>query len=412
MSAAWDTAPTFLNEKELRRSTFIKTETSIVEPGYQAKPLFERCIQGGGDDYNTVIGPYIKACSKHLVKHWNPRGPFHYTCCDSETLADAIASGISRGLTFFIESDYSKFDSHQHGALLEIEQAVYFKLLAECPDFVRDGFLSQNKTTGLAMPRDGSVIRYKGLYRRRSGDFNTSCGNTIMNGFAQFSAIYLGTGKDKELTKQIMLDGGYLAHILGDDNLTQATEAVYEIWIKGYPAFEKIGLPITYATLGQNVWGAVYLQKRIWPSMDESGLLLAPKHGRVLQRAFTKYVGYALSKDQAAVHTHAVCDGLLKYYRNFPVVTPLLEKIKSLSYPKGKVGDKRRAELLRRVEKDMAHMGKAVGFLSDRGRALFRETYSLDADTERSVMKFVEGISDFAVELEHPWFTYSLRLDM
>lgn len=116
----------------------------------------------------------------------------------------------------FVEDDFSAFDSTQGQGAHETEKLFYDAVILESnlpAGVVKNVKLSidaQARTVGM-----GAQHKYEVPYTRKSGDQNTSIGNTIINFFVHFYAIKLyneTAAKHKKIFDWAMMG-------LGDDNL-------------------------------------------------------------------------------------------------------------------------------------------------------------------------------------------------
>jgi hypothetical protein len=158
-----------------------------------------------------------------------------------------------------------------------------------------------------------------------------------------------------------------------------------------------------------NLENAVFLRREIY--LNNDGVVLLPQPGRLLQRAFTKYVGEIYNRPRAAAHVEAVCEGLLHYYVNTPVVTRLIERICYLAARDCSSLKYRSKQLVRRAAmRDRFHWDLLPNTpLDAEGLRQFRERYHLTVDLERELLDFVDNITDFKCELSHPWFFTIMR---
>jgi len=185
------------------RNFFIKDE--VLVPGYGAdlREKFPRGIQGlKHPETNLALGPFMHVVSAAVAAGFG--GQLSYSSGKTpEELGLWYKQRLQQGYDFY-EDDFSAFDSSQGAGAHQAELAVY-KLFG--PDNVVLKTLNfQQETVGY-----GKYHRYKTKYTRKSGDQNTSIGNTIVNMMAHIWAI----DEYNKLGNHVVFN--MLA--LGDDNL-------------------------------------------------------------------------------------------------------------------------------------------------------------------------------------------------
>jgi len=166
-----------LNWKKLtKRKAFIKREVIMPNHLGHFKPVNPRLIQSVSHEANVVLGPWMYAFSNQLAKMWNPR---HFLCSAPGNSADTLGHAIYQfhdKATIILDDDHEKFDAHYMEFDYEVEKYIYEK-------FGLNGdalkiFMAQFYTVGYTY----HSVRFTADYKRKSGDPNTSCGNTTSNG--------------------------------------------------------------------------------------------------------------------------------------------------------------------------------------------------------------------------------------
>ena len=185
------------------RNFFIKDE--VLVPGYGAdvRQKYPRGIQGlKHSETNLALGPFMHVVSSAVAAGFG--GQLSYSSGKTpEQLGDWYQKRLEQGCTFY-EDDFSAFDSSQGAGAHQAELAVY-KLFGP-DDIVLKTLAFQQETVGY-----GKYHRYKTKYTRKSGDQNTSIGNTIVNMMAHVWAIDLYNKLGHNVTFSMLA--------LGDDNL-------------------------------------------------------------------------------------------------------------------------------------------------------------------------------------------------
>jgi 23S rRNA U2552 (ribose-2'-O)-methylase RlmE/FtsJ len=423
-----------LNKKHCRRKAFIKKEESMVEGGHIFKKDFkERFIQAATPEYNAVMGPMCAAFSVEIKRAWNGKDHvLHYACCNSRKLCDVVARHQARGLTSCMATDFSAFDSTEHNDILEIERRIIRHVMLDLNKNEEYALAMQNETEGIVTCHDDGVkIRYGGKGgRRRSGDADTSVGNTVVNAFSQLSALARIVGQEK---LQWWIDTRkFVIHILGDDMFMQCTPEVARAYVAATKTdhFDKLGLKVTLDLIDGTLRDVVFLRRKFYSAQVNSPkdppIMAVPLVGRCFQRAFAKYVGFPQFKAESAAHALAVCRGLICYYRGFPVIERTLQNIMRVAQlESADLSLEKHEEITRAVRKRHLHLAADETFetttpLADRERA------SDQILSATGVAEFCEetGLSDkiiaeldaagdkmttHLVLLDHPWWIAQLR---
>jgi len=258
------------------RSMFIKRELTL-KGGTEYTDFDPRGIQGVSHRANVCLGPFVAKASKQLSEKWNVNTRLCYTSgCTAEELGQWRSQFEDQEVTIF-EIDFERFDAHQLKDAHKCEERFFVKCgINEYPD-AKFVFKSQKVTVGFS-PHG---VYFKTKYRRKSGDPNTSCGNSYING---------RTGKS--IFKSIGLEDNYML-VQGDDNLV----VVYGHFSEKKKAWFHKRIKDAYLSLGFKVklkitehWHeAEFCSALFWPVKD--GYVLGPKIGRRLPK-----IGFSLKK--------------------------------------------------------------------------------------------------------------------
>ncbi len=248
--------------KSIRKS-FVKVEKLNYVVNNKVTDKAPRLIQGASDSYNIALGPWIYAFSKELARIWNANHFIFYT---AGSTGEEIGAWLPCTKNYY-ENDYSKYDASIHQGLLKLELKIYrrFGMRKELSKLMTDnldkcGFTPNN-------------VKYSVKGTRPSGDQNTSCGNSLLNGIIMAWAFYKATG-----------NFDFKSVVMGDDNLL-ATNMDVDI-----DKIEKqiLGLGLNpKLQLKTNVNLLEYCSMRFWPT--DSGRVLGPKIGK-----FAVKVGWML----------------------------------------------------------------------------------------------------------------------
>lgn len=304
---------------------FIKQEAILKN-----EPFDPRIIQGRDVVYNCVIGPTILTASKILSASWsvfNNRCKYVYD--EFAFPVATYASGYTRNklglwhqrsmefLTAFssdivvYENDFSRWDRTVCSELIELEFKVY-KWFFKLPAKVQRGLKAQLKNLGYT--RHG--VKYTSEGTRKSGDQNTSVGNTILNAlihlfiFCEASGI---TDPSKLPIRSIFLgDDGY---ILCDRKLAaKALKISKQIYLElGLKAKARIA-ELHEAEFCSSIFVPV-----------NGTYILAPKPGRILCKTFYSRKKLNFKKQQQWVK--GICQGFLGDVSVFPWLVVLFRSI-------------------------------------------------------------------------------------
>jgi len=162
------------------RKAFVKVENNLYRTPLGRKHKACRLIQGASPEFIMLVGPWMMAFQMVLKKRWHDDNPFVYT---SGKRADKLAACIDYASDNYDEDDMSAFDSSIRTELLVEENRVYKWFGA--PRAVRMLLNANLKTNGVT----SKGIRYSRLGMRKSGDPNTSCGNSLINATVHFHAF-------------------------------------------------------------------------------------------------------------------------------------------------------------------------------------------------------------------------------
>jgi len=176
---------------------------------------------------NVYLGPFMSHLSKVIAKPLLEYPFFDTADFIGLALADELpqclySSGsdslrIGQWYDFhtnlgrkFLENDFSRYDSTQGEGASLIEH-LYYEETGHLNDNIKVALKAQTRTSG-----DGKYHRYKVNWTRKSGDQNTSVGNTLINITALGGALNAFKGINKSDPK--FKDFKWWMIALGDDN--------------------------------------------------------------------------------------------------------------------------------------------------------------------------------------------------
>jgi hypothetical protein len=274
------------------RGCFVKMENlskSTVDGSTLSAP---RAIQSASAAHNVTVAPTMHSFSKRLKDVWSVfkgLGPVYTSGANSADLGDCFEEALKACPEYAIlEGDYERFDSTIHRLLLELEADIY--KLCGCSERVFNAILNSIFTRG----RDKWGNKYSVDGGRHSGDPNTSCGNTLIQGLVK---LFCFADWDAQLRKSDVLLAPWdiidryriTMMLLGDDNLTIG----HAVFLRSIPLAQmllRLGLRLVpILREGPNArYHATFCSSRFYPVHDSDGrpvTILATCLGRALSKA-------------------------------------------------------------------------------------------------------------------------------
>lgn len=256
----------WLNRYAVRKS-FVKREVTLpkeTEYGFDFDEMDPRLIQGVSDEANVALGPFMRKVSKRLSEVWNTNHRVFYASGTTGKDIGAWREKFSDRNVTLIEIDQSRYDAHQGMSCYHIEDSIYTAVGIDQTRFARASFCSQKNTIGYC----SNGTKYQVGYTRKSGDQNTSVGNSIINGIVTSAVL-----KRHGITGTMV--------VLGDDNL---------IVVEGHHEFDTVAITNSFEDFGFKAkvkvahdWHSVeFCSSLFWPVAD--GYTLGPKIGRRLPK--------------------------------------------------------------------------------------------------------------------------------
>lgn len=258
---AWDSIREIgYGVKQIARSkAFVKIER-LAAKGALIELPDPRLIQGTTDESNVVIGPWMYAFSKKLAEVWNgvTSQIMYVSGCHTEDFSQLVyEAGVGHNAVY-VENDFSRFDSTVSVPMLELETWIYQRCGA--PKRVLELLRAKYTTRGTT----SCGIKYTIVGTRKSGEPNTSCGNTLLN--ALMHAYCLKGQK-------------YLMLALGDDNLVVGANTL-EV---DFTPMARLGFrPKT--KISRDPFEVEFCSMTMYPVKGQTGWLFTPKAGRLLAK--------------------------------------------------------------------------------------------------------------------------------
>jgi len=270
------------------RGMFTKIE-SLAKSTPEGDPkVAPRGIQSGTPVHNVATGPFCKAFSKRLAEVWSidghPLGPKYTSGASAEQIGAMFKQACDglEGRLGIIEGDFARFDSTIHRLFLLLEARIYSHV--GCTEQAHAAFIACIKTVG----RDKFGTRYEVDGGRHSGDHNTSCGNSLLQGLAiLFCCAFYDASQTGILLsyKDIIAKYEITLPVLGDDNLVIGERTFIDaLPLKGL--LLKLGLELEPKKhIGPNAkYLASFCSSRFWP-VEGGKVVLGPGIGRGIAKS-------------------------------------------------------------------------------------------------------------------------------
>jgi hypothetical protein len=175
-----------------------------------------RLIQAPPDTWKVELGRHFKAISDELIRQWRVDTPITYaskkTPHEIGVWMDIAKADFPGGL--FIEVDFKRWDAHLTVPALRFEYSLYIDVFGQSVDFK---WLVEQQVETVGYTKCG--YRYKVQGTRKSGDPNTSVGNSLLNGLLHANIFDIMVGK-----------GNWKIAVLGDDMIAVIKREVSHLW--------------------------------------------------------------------------------------------------------------------------------------------------------------------------------------
>lgn len=280
--------PIIKNDAQLK--CFVKFEASpkfIV--GLGGAEHIPRNISPREPLYQVRTGPWTHAVSKYVAT------TLHQNLMDDSIFAVVYTSGMTAdqlGEAFecalrragqhvvIVENDFSRFDGSISPELVALELALHASF--GCPDEVFQAMAWQLRCDGTS----GKGVKFWGVGTRKSGDGNTSVGNSLLNAIVHFGPL-----TDNLCPISFDLDRSSM-FVLGDDNvlILSGLTHVSKGETRSFAAYvedeqRKLGLRPKIKIVGDR-WDTEFCSGLFYPAIRGSKEIVVwgPKIGRVLYK--------------------------------------------------------------------------------------------------------------------------------
>lgn len=261
-----------------KAKSFVKREVTT------SCPTKARLIQGNENEATAYRDPDMfraiaDACKNIAFEEGGIKFDLHYTSgLNNDSLSELLNSALQKpGNHVFDERDGKNWDSTMQRPHMEFEAAVYAladELLAE------QHLIRSSSVRGVIRMKD-AIIKYTSAWKRLSGDWNTSVGNTLIS-MAILTTVLLALPEN-------MRPKSVMGMFLGDDYLgvytyEKAPPPLRELNALLKSAEEACGItPVRGMT--DDVLLVEYTSLGVWPRYD-GGVQFVPKISNMLVKLF------------------------------------------------------------------------------------------------------------------------------
>lgn len=258
-----------LRKKNFTRKTFIKRELLLKAGLFGPVDYAPRVIQAVSPEANCALGPCISSYQEYLKTVWNTDFPILFGCgLNSEQLGQWMSKLQTEGKVM-LEDDFTLYDSTISTHLLDVERTVYNWMGMRRHYNAVKTMDAQFQTKGYT----AMGLKYEVEGTRKSGDPNTTLGNSIINALSHLFVLHQARGG--RLT-ELMLECKIL--VGGDDNLMVIPEDINVDWVAKLAELGLVSKMVTREDKEQ----LTFFSSRGYPS--SSGVVFAPKLGKFLAK--------------------------------------------------------------------------------------------------------------------------------
>jgi len=263
--------------KDTIRKTFLKREKGGGSGVGSFESYDTRVIQGTTHIANVLLGPWMHAFNKYLKEAWSTEHFITYSGGLTGNELGAWFDKFKYVFDFILEDDFSRFDGTISQTALDLEFSIY-KRLGISGDALT--VLYQQKTTH-GYTKNG--IKYYVPGTRKSGDPNTSNGNSLINGLTHLFNLCMKIAVMLSIHIMDLRPSTDICRALvqGDDNLTLTSVPIAPEEMQN----SMLKLGFNAKTLFREcLYTSEFCNARFWPSTK--GCILSSKPGRLLKRLF------------------------------------------------------------------------------------------------------------------------------
>jgi hypothetical protein len=321
---------------------------------FKLQQIDPRLVSGREQQFDVIGGPRVKKISKILSSMWSfidagmdaihtLTGITYYSTGHNKvSIGRWMDKQLRKLRPRFYETDYERFDASTIDALMALEACVYLFLHPDDSEF-EEWLSTQLDTNGTLSIKAGSKdpqwqkVVYFCRGTRKSGDQNTSVGNTIVNILVQLYVLSVTTFTGPMTVFDALNNGTLDLLVLGDDTVIciDGIEIPQQAYVT---KIRELGLVIKLIQKSQ--YNVTFCSSYFVPAVVD-GLethILTQKLGRNLSRAYNSHLhyntkitangwvksnAYAYMKDYQHIpfmyHWHQVKYNALKAYKAIPL---------------------------------------------------------------------------------------------
>jgi hypothetical protein len=295
--------------------SFIKREKAIVGVDF-SKDAIPRTIQASDDDFLLRTGPWVQKLTKRVARRltlgsWLDGRHVTYSCgMTAEAVGDWFTRA-SRALPncVFVCDDQSKYDRHIHEHAFDAVDRWFKRVLPRRTAHL----LSRRHYTphGIQKGVTANGNRYSVPYTMGSGRPDTSLTDTLLNVAMKTRIFGVGTP--------------WLSIVCGDDSVVCVDRDFFHRlggWDHCAAMYSAFGFEAT-GFVHDHLLDVDFCNSYLMET--DQGLLLVPKLGRLLSKAFYDIVDR--TPEQSRAWLRGVCVGMSQYSACFPMLSALCDNL-------------------------------------------------------------------------------------
>lgn len=299
-------------------TTHVKKEPQCMYSDEKNEEKAPRTISALAYKYTSALGPYTKAISKFFADSWGHNSPVLYASGKSGLEIGRWMYKVEKelGSCYYIENDMSRWDKTFSTEFIQLEKEIYQHL--GMPEKISRIIEAQKNT--VAYTRWGDKYTLEGS--RKSGDSNTSIGNSLINAILHADA----------LEKQgFILGKHYCMAVLGDDNLIVMKKQCVLQLTEVETSLKELGLDPKLKQHSE-LAKAEFCSGVFFPIVTDNiySYCLAPKLGRWITRIGSTLNKQVIDSKSKEKHMSDVLTGQL-YLNNNRLFKPYFSTIERLS---------------------------------------------------------------------------------
>jgi len=367
-----------------RRKAFPKQEKLFLSTHLGLSTKAPRMIQGATDEANVILGPWVLGYANFLKEKWNVEAPITYAAGLSSEQVGRWFDICKEQHYVFFKDDVKAWDASYSVPCIRAELSIYQMCGAMESHDRRKILEAQLDTWGVTT----TGIRYGCAGTRKSGDPNTSCGNSLLNGLLHWSIIYrVHGGKDPPFKMMVM----------GDDNVFGVQQDIAEgLAEKVNKGMLEYGFNSTCAQCDA-FHQVEFCSGLFWPSED--GTVFGPKPGRIFAR-----IGWTLTDVSPKDRKTFVKGVALGFAADVAHIPPLRELIRMmLRLTDGAPSVPTQHE--RRFHVSRGHRENVDTW------TMLQERYGYTRESHDQLIRYLDGITSLDETMTHPVISLLVEVD-